>query len=357
MNTGNIIFQTQNFNGGGRAVAGVALLAALIAIAPSQASAQAFESLGTRALGMGGAFVAVADDATATYWNPAGVATGPTFNLLLDWSVTDSGADRNDRIDEATHASNGSAQMVSLAVPALGLSYYRLRTTAIRPGSSATVPAGAAVDSLVTHQISATFVQTLIEGLVVGTTAKVVRGLVAGGQVRGEQVGTVLDRGAELDGLSSTEFDLDLGAMYAFGAGRLGLVVRNLREPEFDDPTAADSTLKLERQVRVGAAFTPGRHGAAPGAMTTVALDVDITRLSQVDGERRNLAIGAEQWLAGRRLGIRGGFRLNTLQTTTRAGSVGVSLAPRRGTYLDAQFTGGTRESDRSWSAGLRMTF
>lgn len=332
-------------------------LAALTAIAPSQASAQAFESVGTRALGMGGAFVAVADDATATYWNPAGVATGPTFNLLLDWSVTDRGADRGRRIDEASGGSNGSAQMVSLAVPALALSYYRLRTTAIRSGSSVEVPPGAAVVSLVTHQVGATFVQTLAEGLVVGTTVKVLRGFVGGGQVQGEHVGAVLDRGAELDGHGSTEFDLDLGAMYAFSAGRLGLVVRNLREPEFDDPTAADSTLKLERQVRVGAAFTPGRHGAVPGPWTTVAIDVDVTRLRQVDGERRNLAIGAEQWLAGRRVGIRGGFRVNTLETTTRAGSAGVSLAPRRGTYIDAQFTGGTRESDRGWSAGLRMTF
>ena len=29
---------------------------------------------GARALGMGGAFVGVADDASATYWNPAGLA-------------------------------------------------------------------------------------------------------------------------------------------------------------------------------------------------------------------------------------------------------------------------------------------
>ncbi len=34
------------------------------------ASAQGFEAVGTRALGMGGAFVAVADDASAVYWNP-----------------------------------------------------------------------------------------------------------------------------------------------------------------------------------------------------------------------------------------------------------------------------------------------
>ena len=43
------------------------------------ASAQrTFDEVGIRALGMAGAFVGVADDATAVFWNPAGLATaGP----------------------------------------------------------------------------------------------------------------------------------------------------------------------------------------------------------------------------------------------------------------------------------------
>ena len=49
----------------------------------SHAAAQGFETVGTRAQGMGGAFVAVADDATATYWNPAGMASIPIFDLTL----------------------------------------------------------------------------------------------------------------------------------------------------------------------------------------------------------------------------------------------------------------------------------
>ena len=40
--------------------------------------------VGTRASGMAGAFVAVADDATAVYWNPAGVATGSLVSVVLD---------------------------------------------------------------------------------------------------------------------------------------------------------------------------------------------------------------------------------------------------------------------------------
>ena len=33
-----------------------------------------YDGVGARPLAMGGSFVAVADDVTATYWNPAGIA-------------------------------------------------------------------------------------------------------------------------------------------------------------------------------------------------------------------------------------------------------------------------------------------
>ena len=56
-----------------------------LATCASPASVQVFESIGVRALGMGGAFVVVADDATANYWNPAGLATGPFLSALVDF--------------------------------------------------------------------------------------------------------------------------------------------------------------------------------------------------------------------------------------------------------------------------------
>lgn len=54
-------------------------------------AAVASTGLGGRAMGMGGAFTAVADDGTAAYWNPAGLAQvkfglTPTFGGLGDWS-------------------------------------------------------------------------------------------------------------------------------------------------------------------------------------------------------------------------------------------------------------------------------
>ncbi|HBR29889.1 MAG TPA: hypothetical protein DD789_10700, partial [Firmicutes bacterium] len=39
--------------------------------------------LGARALGMGGAYTAIADDGTAAYWNPAGI-TQVNMGLVLN---------------------------------------------------------------------------------------------------------------------------------------------------------------------------------------------------------------------------------------------------------------------------------
>ena len=56
------------------------------------ARAQAQPPVGVRAAGMGGAFTAVADDASATFWNPAGLATGAFFSLVLDRNSLDRGS-------------------------------------------------------------------------------------------------------------------------------------------------------------------------------------------------------------------------------------------------------------------------
>lgn len=50
-------------------------------------SASSFKILGTRPLGMGGAFVAVAEDAFAPYWNPAALGVQKGFDFQLPLSV------------------------------------------------------------------------------------------------------------------------------------------------------------------------------------------------------------------------------------------------------------------------------
>jgi len=54
------------------------LLVCLLAVLASQS---AFAFFGARPLGLGGAFTAVADDANAPYWNPAGLALNPEVAL------------------------------------------------------------------------------------------------------------------------------------------------------------------------------------------------------------------------------------------------------------------------------------
>src|SRR6266481_2044160 len=48
------------------------------------AAAQTTDTIGVRAQGMAGAFTAVADDATAGWWNPAGLAGGAYFNAIIE---------------------------------------------------------------------------------------------------------------------------------------------------------------------------------------------------------------------------------------------------------------------------------
>jgi len=70
---------------------GVAWLGAAFAFGQNSVVNQGLSNItgtGARALGMGGAFVALADDATAASWNPAGLAqlTRPGVSLVYDWS-------------------------------------------------------------------------------------------------------------------------------------------------------------------------------------------------------------------------------------------------------------------------------
>jgi len=45
--------------------------------------------IGARAIGLGGAFVSIADDASATFWNPAGLSHITSNRLLLSADLPD----------------------------------------------------------------------------------------------------------------------------------------------------------------------------------------------------------------------------------------------------------------------------
>ncbi len=134
---------------------------------------------------MGGAFVGVADDASAVYWNPAGLAGGAYFSLVIDGNTSEAIP------DGLSNASARSGWLLALSTPALGLSYTRLQTTLVRPASG--IPENSRVESLLTQHVGGTFVQSIVGQLAVGTTVKLIRGIAAAAVVPGNDRERLLD--------------------------------------------------------------------------------------------------------------------------------------------------------------------
>jgi F plasmid transfer operon, TraF, protein len=352
------------------------VVAALTLLAtPPKVSAQAFEVVGTRALGMGGAFVAVADDATATYWNPAGLGFGPVVDLVIERQAFDALPDGRDRpLEATTRAAQGSSTVFALVTPPLGLSYYRIRTTVVPAGPAASTAVdgqsdrsgGIVASTLVTRHFGVTLVQSLTSHLILGTTLKMVRGT-AGQHVFDTSGGTVedaLDAAGDLDGQVHTTVDLDAGLLAAIGPWRLGLTGRNLRQPEFpvfppDGPPG--ESLRLARQVRAGLAFAPRSRPTGTNGPLTVAADMDFRVAETAFGRRREMAIGGERWWLGGQAAIRAGIRFNTLREAGQEGDPviagGFSVRVRSRSLIEGHISCGSKGLERSWGLAARVTF
>jgi hypothetical protein len=300
----------------------VSFVCALLVCAPLPARSQSYEGIGIRAQGMAGAFVAVADDATASWWNPAGLATSVSFADLI------------------VLADQAGARGVALGFPSLGLSYYRLNISQIQPSGSTALAASNRQDlgatgtglpspgSFELDQFGATMGQSIGGHLVVASTLKLVHAH------------------------SDTRADLDLGAMASLGAVRLGLTVRDIRSPTFG---SGDGMFELARRARAGVAVIAPPHGRLD--RLTVAFDADLTT-APVDGrDARHIAGGVEAWVLGRRLGVRGGIGVNTMGDGGSFQAFGLSVAPVPRVYVDGAVTRGSDAVHDQWGLDLRLTF
>jgi len=332
-----------------------ALAVGLVAVLPLGARAQGYEDVGTRAQGMAGAFVAVADDATASWWNPAGLASGAYFNVIFEKGRAHEPEDPSGFDPARRLGTTGFA----VAFPALGVSYYRLRVSEIASSPSSTASAGenreelggpgGFVRSRSVSQFGVTIGQSFGRHLVVGSTLKLLRAGAATVAVDGES--DPLDAGDDLEISQRTRTDLDVGVMASFQYLRLGLSMRNVTEPEFGD---GNDRLTLERQARAGIAFLARPPTTVSGL--TVAADLDLTRQATPFGDARRAAIGGEAKL-GRRLAVRGGLSKNTLGDRGLTKTTGVSVAPVSGIYIEGARAFGSDKSMRGWSSTVRLTF
>jgi hypothetical protein len=312
-------------------------------------SAQIIESVGNRAMGMGGAFVAVASDSTATWWNPAGLATGPFSDVTFARAVTD--------LKVSVPARRDRVSWFAASAPAVGFSYYRLRITDIRGFGPTGQPvvnredtrAGVSVRSFSANELGLTVVQSILPGIHAGATLKYVRGTLRSGVDDAARPATdLLDSGEALEGgHAENRLDLDAGLIAVAGPMRFGAVMRNVRAPKF-----ANGAFTLPRQTRVGAALDLGTHGGP-----LLSVDADAQRYTTASGDRRVIAVGVEQWIAKKRLGVRAGGRVNRVGAQERVGTGGASLLLRNGMYVEGNMVRGGSDAERGWGLGARVTF
>jgi hypothetical protein len=264
---------------------------------------------------MAGAFTAVADDATAAIWNPAGLASGSYFSVAADGS----------------HFGRQSARFAGFGAPPLALTYVR----------SATAEVANARNMLVAHSFGVTLVQSLGDtGIALGTTLKLVHGVTSADGVRPT---------------AANKFDADVGVMASGGLGQIGLTVRNVGQPTFDLASTPGGAIELDRKVRAGASV----HVAD---RTTVAADVEFTKTATPSGEWRDAAVGLETHPLGD-LWLRGGIHWNTAGGAAGAygaapiAAFGASYAIRGALMVDGQASVGSSRGNRGWGIGLRVAF
>jgi hypothetical protein len=326
-----------------------AILLVLAAYGP--AFAAEFVIVGPRAMGMGGAGVAITTDALATYWNPAGLAMTQTVDIrivgggqaidrlgiadaisdLEDFDTTDTSAaniakaqDIANRINTpgANTSFNGAAGLYlkgHFGEHAFGFNISDVPTgggyvstpvgasCSPNPNCSGTVNSvsltGAmAVRAMEARQVAFSYAYAFADKtFAIGVTAKIIQGAA--------YIGTQnLQGGQEIklsDSLGkaaiSTSYGIDVGAIYRPSSWlRFGVVAKDLNQPEFDAPDG--STIKLNPQVRGGMALNPY-------SSLTLSADVDMTsNKTLVPGVKSQvLSLGAEQTILTEFLSFRVG--------------------------------------------------
>ncbi|NOU09275.1 MAG: conjugal transfer protein TraF [Nitrospira sp.] len=323
---------------------------------PSYGSTAEFVIVGPRAMGMGGAGVAVTTNALATYWNPAGLAMTQTVDIrmqggglaidrrglgdalhdLENFTTSDTSPDNlargqsiADRINRpgATVSVNGSAGLYvkgHLGEHAFGFNVSDVATgggfvsTPIQasqpggPGTPITVAGQMALRGLEARQLAFSYAYAFSDKTFsIGITAKVIQGAAYNGSTDltgGSGVSTTDHFGKPN---ISTTYGIDLGAIYRPSSWvRFAVVAKDINKPTFD--AAGGSKLTLEPQVRFGVAINPY-------SSLTLSADVDATsNKTFVPGVKSQLlSLGLEQTILSEFLSFRIGTFKNMQDAST----------------------------------------
>jgi hypothetical protein len=324
---------------------------------PPQVSATEFVISGPRAMGMGGAGVAVTTNALATYWNPAGLAMTQTVDIraqggglaidrlgmgdalhdlenfdgsnISDPNLLTRAQDIADRINRPGTAVsvNGSAGLYvkgHLGEHAFGFNVSDVATgggfvsTPVQPtqpggfGTPITIAGQMALRGLEARQLAFSYAYAFSDKtFAIGITAKVIQGASYNGSTdlqSGSGVSTIDHFGKPT---ISTTYGIDLGAIYRPSSLiRFGIVAKDINTPTFD--AAGGGELKLDPQVRAGVAINPY-------SSLTLTADVDVTsNKTFVPGVKSQLlSLGIEQTILTEFLSFRVGTFKNMQDAST----------------------------------------
>jgi hypothetical protein len=296
-----------------------------------------FESTGERALGMGGAFVAVANDSTATFWNPAGLVVGAPASATFGWSRFQGG---NPKANPEPGLTRRTGTLTSIGSWPAGLSYGHFTHSSLGARDDGLFT----VETLHTSQVGLTILQTLAEGLIGGLTVRYMRGDVVQALSDRPTVEEAFAATDDMQGKRSGALDLDAGLMADMRRLRVGLTLRNLRSPSFGE--SAQNRVTIPRETRLGIAILPTDG-------LTLAMDLDLERVDLRDDLRRMVAFGGEGRI-GRHLAVRTGIRWDLEGDRRLLGTAGLSISLRSGIWLDGHYAHGRHVEDREFGAALR---
>ena len=259
--------------------------------------------VGARALGMGGAYVAVADDSTAVYWNPAGLTNIKHIEVAaIQQGRAYSGSDLNEVGSQYFFMSGG---MTVPHVGSFGASIMRFGVDDI-PQVTGVDSSGAPIEvgTFKTQDLAlmGSYGVSVYPGIAFGTTLKYLTGGTSG----------LVAAGAVVGDASSTYYGADLGTLINFGKFTttleglsFGLNAQDLISSGVSwKNTPTDPTDTVDMNPKVGLAYSlPFAFLKDNGSIVTLAMDADPKY-----GSNTLLHYGAEFWYKDT-LAFRGGLR------------------------------------------------
>ncbi|MFH1369454.1 MAG: hypothetical protein ABII64_10060 [Elusimicrobiota bacterium] len=255
---------------------------------PSVFAAFKDPGFGTRPMGMGGAFCAVADDVNAALYNPAGVYITDTYSVGLMYAKLYAG------LDDV----NLGLQHAAFIMPTENKGNFGFTWAQFTSASDYRE-------------------DTMILSYAKGFQVKVVPEFYAGINLKSMGHAYTLDERTIddpvfADGNSKSALAIDLGAWAALTSNSenetaLGLMLKNLNEPDVGLKTED----KVPSELRIGV-----KHSIAEmGSTSNFLIAADLSYRNQANEKEQNkvnIHIGSEAWFFDELLGLRAGGNMNS---------------------------------------------